>query len=112
MDGLEDKLNAILSDPDAMSRIAEMAKSLTGGGAKDERPEPDGGSEEPIVRRAMKLLRGKALNGDETALLNALRPFLSSDRQRKLDRALKLARLASLASIAQEMGVFGGDDGV
>lgn len=111
MDGLEDKLNAILSDPDAMSRIAEMAKSLTGGGGKDERSEPDG-SEEPIIRRAMKLLRGKALNGDETALLNALRPFLSSDRQRKLDRALKLARLASLASIAQEMGVFGGDDGV
>ena len=111
MDGLEDKLNAILSDPDAMSRIAEMAKSLTGGGGKDERSESDG-SEEPIIRRAMKLLRGKALNGDETALLNALRPFLSSDRQRKLDRALKLARLASLASIAQEMGVFGGDDGV
>lgn len=112
MDGLEDKLNAILSDPDAMGRIAEMAKSLAGGGSKEEHQEPGGGSEEPIIRRAVKLLRGKALNGDETALLNALRPFLSSDRQRKLDRALKLARLASLASIAQEMGVFGGDDGV
>ena len=30
MDGLEDKLNAILSDPDAMGRISEMAKSLFG----------------------------------------------------------------------------------
>ena len=31
MDGLEDKLNAILSDPDAMGRIADMAKSIMGG---------------------------------------------------------------------------------
>lgn len=29
MDGLEDKLNAILSDPDAMGRIADMAKSIS-----------------------------------------------------------------------------------
>ena len=109
MDGLEDKLNNILSDPDAMGRIAELAKSLTGGEA---RQEPADEKEEPLVRRAVKLLRGKALNGDETALLSALRPFLSEDRRRKLDRAVKLARLAAIASIAQEMGVFGGDDGV
>ena len=35
MDGLEDKLGAILSDPEAMSKISDMAKSLFGGGEED-----------------------------------------------------------------------------
>ena len=105
MDGLEDKLNSILSDPDAMGRIAEMAKSLMGGEAGAAEPQE---ADEGLVRRAVKLLRGRALNSDETALLGALRPFLSDERQRRLDRALKIARLASLASLAGELGVFGG----
>ena len=108
MDGLEDKLNSILSDPEAMSRIAGMAKSLMGGGEEDAPRESDEG----LVRRALGLMRGRALSSDESALLGALRPFLSAERQRRLDRALKIARVASLASLAGELGVFGGEDGV
>ena len=109
MDGLEDKLSAILSDPDAMGRIAEMAKSLAGeegGGEAGRAAEADEG----LIRRAMKLMRSRALSGDENALLKALRPFLSEERRRRLDRALKLAQLASLASLAGEFA--GGEDGV
>ena len=66
-------------------------------------------TDEGLARRAGKLLRGRALNGDEAALLDALRPFLSEERRLRLDRALKLARLAALANLAGELGIFGGD---
>ena len=105
MDGIEEALGSILSDPKAMGRIAEMAKSLASGA-----PAAGGGerSEEGLLRRAVGLMRSRALSSDETALLDALRPFLSVERQRRLDRAIKLARLASLASLAGE--ALGGED--
>ena len=109
MDGLEDKLNAILSDPDAMGRIAEMAKSLTGDVGSGEKPAD---MDEGLVKKAVKLLRGRAMNSDETALLTALRPFLSDERRARLDRAIKIARLASLASLAGEFAGLGGEEHV
>ena len=112
MDGLEDKLNAILSDPDAMGRIADMAKSIMGGEGEGSGDTGRGEADESMIRRAMKLMRGKALSTDEASLLSALRPVLSAEWQQRLDRAIKLARLASLASLAGELGVLGGDDGV
>lgn len=111
MDGLEDKLNAILSDPEAMGKISDMAKSLFGGGddAGTQRgPDID---EETLLQRARQLLRGNAMRSDETALLSALRPFLSEERRQRLDRAIKIARLASLARLAGEFTGIGGDDG-
>ena len=110
MDGLEDKLNSILSDPDAMGRIAEMAKSLMG-------REPDGAPAEPepdptLLKRAAALIRRDALRPDESAVLAALRPFLSLERQRRLDRALRIARLAALASVAGEFVGLGGEGDV
>ena len=104
MDGIEEAPGSILSDPKAMGRIAEMAKSLASGA-------PAGGgerSDEGLLRRAVGLMRSRALSSDETALLDALRPFLSAERRRRLDRAIKLARLASLASLAGE--ALGGED--
>lgn len=114
MDGLEDKLNAILSDPDAMGRIADMAKSLFGDGvAERKKPEaPSGEAEETLLRRAAQLLRGNSLRQDETALLSALRPFLSEERRSRLDRAIKIARLASLARLAGEFTGIGGEEDV
>ncbi len=97
MDGLEEKLSALLSDPEAMGKISEMAKSLFPAGAEEAAKD-----DESLARRAAKLLRSRALDPDEAALLGALRPFLSAERRRRLDRAVKIARLASLASLAGE----------
>ena len=46
------------------------------------------------------------------ALLAALRPFLSEERRARLDRAIKIARLASLARLAGEFADIGGDGDV
>ncbi len=110
MDGLEDKLNAILSDPDAMGRIADMAKSLFSGEGGDKEPsKPEPESDQALIKRVAGLLRGNALRPNEMALLTALRPFLSEERCERLDRAIKLARLASIARIAGEISGLGGD---
>ena len=41
MDDFGDKLNAILNDPAALSRIGELAKSVMGGEAERGEPEPE-----------------------------------------------------------------------
>ena len=43
-------------------------------------------------------------------LLEAMKPYLAEKRRRKIDRAMKLARLASLAELAA--GEMGEDDDV
>lgn len=116
MSEFEDKLNSLLNDPEQMSRITEMAKSLMGGGGNENEGKPDAsgdsGGEAEMMGRIMKLLKksGTEENGDRTALLNAMKPFLSSERRVKMDKAMRLAKLAKLAELAA--GEFGGDEDV
>ena len=95
MSDFEDSLNSILNDPDKMQSIASMAKSLMGGDASESVPDIDTG--------ALKKLMGSGDNRD-TKLLEAMRPYLSEKRRSKMDRALKIARLASLAELAAGEG--------
>lgn len=109
----QEQLNTILSDPDAMAQIASIAQSL-GGGATAE-PKPDGASPPPpppgmdaaqllgsldpeLLRRLGPLLRelNRPESSEATALLMALRPFLSRKRRDKVERAAQLARLIHL----------------
>ena len=118
MSELEEKLNSILSDPEAMAQVMNLAQSLSaqaGGAAPTDAPVPpaqDGGSDvsamlsravsslDPeLLRRLLPVL--SQLNREESsqtaALLYALRPFLREDRRGKVERAVQLARLIHLA---------------
>lgn len=122
MSELEEKLNSILSDPEAMAQVMSLAQSLsaqTGGAAPSEAPSDvpvppatDGGNDvsallsravsslDPeLLRRLLPVL--SQLNREESsqsaALLYALRPFLREDRRGKVERAVQLARLIHLA---------------
>lgn len=111
MDDFGDKLNSILNDPAALSRIGELAKSVMGGDqeTKGEEPELDPG----LISRVMSLMNRKGVKSEERALLEAMKPFLSERRREKMDKAIKLARLASLAGIAaSELGLGEGDGDV
>lgn len=113
MGELEDKLNSILGDPAQMEKIAGLAKSLMGGGggpAQDSTPASPFGELGLDPGLLQKL--GRAMNsgedGREKALLAAMKPYLSEKRRGKMDRALKLAKLARIARLA--MGETGGGD--
>lgn len=132
----DDKLNSILSNPDAMSQIMQLAQSL-GGGGQPSAPPPSqsgqsgtsaswgppppqqtaspppsmgsggdllsslmggGGLDPGLLSRLLPLIQELGGQRDSNArnLLYALRPYLRSDRQEKVERALQLARLFHL----------------
>ena len=114
----EEKLNNILSNPEAMSQIMQLAQSLGGGGEpppsappppQPSAPPPSGGGGDLLsslaggldpkwISRLLPLLQELGGQRDSNArnLLYALRPYLKSERQDKIERALQLARLFHL----------------
>lgn len=127
MSELEDKINGILGDPAQIEKIAGLAKSLMGGsdsgidhaektksagGGLDSLMQSLGGSDSVIdpamlARLSRAFSSGAGEKKQERALLEAMKPYLSEKRRSKMDKAIKLARLASIARIA--MGEMGGD---
>lgn len=109
MSELEDKLNSILSSPAEMEKIMGLARSLS-----DSMKTPDDkpadvekaafslGDLDPKMFRLMSRLMGEysGHSDDKTALLTAMKPYLREERQKTVDRAVELARLAKLARIA------------
>ena len=113
---LEEKLNAILSDPQAMGQILSAAKALSGAQEEEGAPSPaddpsDEGAADPLsalnqldprlIQMGMRLLSEyTAGDGRKTALLDALKPFLRPERQAKVDQAVRIARLAKVIRTA------------
>ena len=60
-----------------------------------------------LARLSRAFSSGAGEKKQERALLEAMKPYLSEKRRSKMDKAIKLARLASIARIA--MGEMGGD---
>ena len=99
----DEKLNSILSNPDAMSQIMQLAQSLSG---EAETPPPkqagpdlsslfSGGIDPSLLSKLLPLIQDLGGGKDSNArqLLYALRPYLKQERQEKIERALQLARL-------------------
>ena len=107
MSDFEEKLNKLLNDPEEMERFAGFAKSLMSGSA-DEQPEPAPDIDPSMLKKISGMLSGKGGTGRDAKLLEAMRPFLSEKRRGKMDRAMKIARLAGIAELAAEK--LGGDD--
>lgn len=112
---LEDKLNALLSDPAQMAQIMQLAQQLSGSMGTAPPPPPQqtplavGGLDMASMARFLPLLQElNSSNSQVTQLLYALRPFLKPEKQEKIQRAAKLARLIHVGKRAlTEMGGLG-----
>lgn len=115
MNDFEEKLNTILSSPEAMAQVASLAQSLglsptqpaagteTGGSSENAPPPPPmpdlsslfGQADPALLSRLLPLLQelGSGESDQRTQLLQSLRPFLKESRQEKLDKAIQIARL-------------------
>lgn len=107
MENMDSRLNALLNDPNAMARIMELARQLSGGAvpptpppAPPPPPPPPQSSQEDsfdptVLLRLLPLLQElrQEENSQTRQLLLALRPFLKPERQGKVERAVKLAHL-------------------
>ena len=109
-DGLEDKLQQILNDPDSMAQILSLAKSF---GMSPEPPSDHGPSAPPkqepkigmpdegFLQAVMGLMQqARQSDSKQEALLCALKPYLAPDRRDKIDRAMEIARISHLAGFA------------
>ena len=109
MDNMEDKLNAILRDPNTMRQIQSMAQSLGLQNQQKSDPPPPKNDSYPNIDPAMlQKLSGFAqqsgVDRNQKALLSALGPYLSRDRLSKLEKAMRAAKMARLASGFLEQG--------
>ena len=101
MDGMEDKLNAILSDPNMMGRIMDMARSLSSPQELTQKEciEENGPLLDPSMLTNIASMAGKAgIDNHQQALLHALGPYLSRERIVKLEKAMRAAKLAGIAT--------------
>ena len=134
MDDFEEKLNAILSNPDAMAQVASLAQSLGAGappsspaaGAGEQREQappppaaetaaPDLGNlssllgqiDPAMIQRLLPLVRelNSPQDNQRKQFLYALRPYLKESRRDKVDRALQIARMIHLGK--QFLGTLG-----
>lgn len=123
MGEFEEKLNSILGDQQAMGQIMALAQSLGKQSSsdqeeKDTAPEsaedapPDlsqlmGNLDPKMVQLGMRLMREyQQDDGQNTALLQALRPYLREERRGRLDKAVQIAKMSRLLRVA--LGSLGG----
>ena len=112
MDDVNEKLNALLSDPGSMAQIMQLAQQLSGSmGGDTTQPPP---YLRHLLRRSRRLRHWPAIDpqvitkylpllqeltrdtSQTTQLLYALRPFLKDGKQDKVERAARLARLITI----------------
>lgn len=105
MDEMQEKLGAILNNPQMMQTIMSMAQSM---GSQQQKQEPQ--QQEPsnapalpnidpgMLQKLSGAVRQGNLDRDQQALLKALSPYLSRDRISKLERAMRAAKMARIAA--------------
>lgn len=114
----EEKLGAILNNPQAMSQIMSIAQSLGGtqeqegqsidpGAVPDATPEipPEPSAPSPeldpkVMEVGMRALAAWQEPGDSrSALLLALRPLMKEERRSKVDKAIQITRLSKVVRV-------------
>ena len=101
---LEDKLNALLSDPNMMQQIMSMAQSI--GGAQAAKPEGIPDIDPNMLKKISLLANQGSIDKNQQTLLKALHPYLSQQRIRKLEKAMRAAHMAKAATGVLGSGVF------
>lgn len=105
MDGMEDKLNAILGNPQMMQQIMSMAQAM---GQQEEQkkeppPQPQNsalGLDLAMIQKLSGIARQSSIDKNQQNLLKALGPYLSRERIAKLEKAMRAAKIAGIASTA------------
>ncbi len=114
-ENLAAKMQELLSDPESMQQISELAAMFKGSPDAAAAPAapapppalPEGGlGIDPAMLMQMgELLKSSGAPDKNAALLLALKPHLREARQQKVDKALRLLRLWSIWQVMQKSGM-------
>lgn len=113
MDDMQQKLNAILGNPEMMQQLMGMAQSL--GQSQTPQPAPQAqnvpqaesapvfsssapGLDMASIQRIVGLAQKTGIDRNQQTLLKALNPYLNREHITKLEKAMHAAKLAAVAS--------------
>lgn len=114
MDNMNDMLSSVLGDPESLRQIQELADMLkdeTGSGSQDnDTPaDPESGSSEGFDPAMLMSIMGavSAAGGDDKnrSLILALKPYLSSERQARADKAVKFLKMYAVFNELKKSGM-------
>lgn len=112
MDDLFGKMQSVMSDPESMKQLKELAELM--GNDEDETaseqtaPEEDSSDDTGFdIGKLIELssLLGNNENSEDAALLLALKPHLKEERRRKVDKAVKLLRMLDMWEKLKDTGM-------
>ena len=102
MDQMEDKIGAILNNPQLMGQIMSMAQSLgqhdTAPKSLPNPPSPGGDFDPALLQKIASIAGQSKIDSNQQALLRALNPYLSGRKVEKLEKAMRAAKIARMAS--------------
>lgn len=113
MSELEEKLGAVLQNPQLMQQIMGMAQALSTQPSEPPQPKEPPPAQTPqldpaMVQKLSALAGSGGIDQNQQRLLKALQPYLSRDRITRLERAMGAARMASAASVFLNTGGLNG----
>lgn len=133
-----DKVNEILSDPESLKQIQELANMLNSemensqttqdtqntntspmnnffdstSNSSTDNPQNSNAMPNIDFSKIFQLIQmfNSTSNSKDTALLLAIKPYLTSERQSKVDKAIKLMKIYDIFTTANSSGLLNGLD--
>ncbi len=121
MEDMLGKIGSVLSDPESLQQLQELAQMLQQDNDSDEAPQPQsasadqtaseeesgdsGGFDINMLLRVQQLMGAMQNQDNDAKLLLALRPHLKETRRKKVDQAVKLLKLYAVFSAVKENGL-------
>ncbi len=114
MDNLNDMLSSVLGDPESLRQIQELADMLkdeTGNSSQDNSSpaDPESGNSEGFDPAMLMSIMGavSAAGSDDKnrSLILALKPYLSSERQARADKAVKFMKMYAVFNELKKSGM-------
>ena len=104
MDDMEAKLGAILNNPAMMQQIMSLAQQMSPQGEdqlpQDKKPQniPFPEIDISAIQKLTGFAKQNGIDKNQKNLLNALGPYLSKQRISKLEKAMRAAKMANMAT--------------
>lgn len=107
MDDLSQKLTEILNDEESMNKVRSLAENILSNNETQSNSDDNFGLSANELSMIIGII-GRLKNGKDdkrTALLSALKPNLSAEKQEKVDVAIKLLKLIEILPLLKESGI-------
>ncbi len=117
MEDMAGKISELLSDPEGLNKIRNLAQSLFSDKTAESEPKESCSSDtsqsgfslpegiDPIKIMNLFSAFNNRGNDNRSQLLLALKPHLTIERQERVDKAVKLLKIASLIPVLKNEGL-------